>query len=247
MYTYDYLLGTIIMGMFWLIGFLYRKDLRKPMLWSGFFYAFVLSFGFLLVSLTGFFHAHSPAREIVPGYWNPESMFNLDRLTHGWAIEDVLFMFFIGGIAAYVYEVAARKRIRFKKRPEVHLKALAAGAIAAFVIGAFTGLNYMYGLIAFGLGGAIVIWQERKDLVTHSIAGGLILVVVYFFGFELFNLIFPHFISQFYSLRNVSGVFVLGIPLEEYLYAFTFGLMWAPLYEYEHGEKDVALAPVKIS
>ena len=214
------------------------ERLKKTYDMERFFYVLVLSLGFLLLTLAGFFHAHSLNREIIPGYWNPETMLNLGGTTHGYSIEDVFFMFFIGGIATYVYEVAVQKRIKFKKRPKAHLRAVKFAALAAFLVAAFTRLNYMYALIAFGFGGAAVIWEERKDLIFHSLLGGITLTLIYFTCFEFFNFIFPHFIQQFYTLKNVSGILIWGIPLEEYLYVFGFGLMWAPFYEYEHGEKD---------
>ena len=136
---------------------------------------------------------------------------------------------------------ACRVVSNFKKRPQSHFRAVKFAALAAFLLAAFTRLNYMYSLIAFGFGGAAVIWEERKDLIFHSMLGGIILTLVYFVCFEFFNFLFPHFIPQFYTLKNVSGILVLGIPLEEYLYVLGFGLMWAPFYEYEHGEKDVDL------
>ncbi len=40
-------------------------------------------------------------------------------------------------------------------------------------------------------------------------------------------------------LEYLKDIFILRVPIEEYIYAFSFGLLWAPLYEYAHGEIDV--------
>jgi hypothetical protein len=56
--------------------------------------------------------------------------------------------------------------------------------------------------------------------------------------FTIFNFLFPHFINQYYHLEKTSHLVIFGIPLEEYLYGLSLGMMWAPLYEYEKRLRD---------
>ena len=56
--------------------------------------------------------------------------------------------------------------------------------------------------------------------------------------FILFKQIFPNFLADIYNLQLTSNIILWGIPLEEYLYSLTFGMIWAPLYEYEHRYED---------
>ena len=199
------------------------------MILSGLAYLVMISIGYAL-----FFPllSHiSPDLTITPGYWEPKTLFNLGKLTGGYAIEDALFMFLTGGIAAALYEEMFGRHLsnrKAKHRPHV---AVATAAVGAIVTTSFK-VNLIYALIVFGFVGAAVIWIQRRDLVIHSLVGGLAFLVVYFLSFELFLLIFPHYIGTYYHLHNISGLLLLGVPLEEIMFAFSFGLMWSPIYEY---------------
>ena len=95
----EYSIGVLILMALWLCFFMLRKDLRNEMILSGWYYFFVVSFIFILIKLI------NPQQTIVPGYWNPDTLFNLGRITGGYAIEDAFYVFLTGGIAASVYEV----------------------------------------------------------------------------------------------------------------------------------------------
>jgi hypothetical protein len=233
---YNYLIGCGIIAVLWLIMFFLRKDLQKPMVRSGFYYVLVLSIGFITIRLITI--SRPEYISIIPGYWNPDTLFNLGRITGGYSIEDFLYMFFSGGIVTFLYNYVFRKRIVIKRKYHFHFLAIIIGGLIALVI-SFLSVNLIWALIAFGAGSAIVIWFERKDLIKHSIIGGILYASFYFIFFSIFGIIFPHFVVQFYSIRDLSGFFVLGIPLEEIVFALSFGLSWAPIYEYIHGEKNV--------
>lgn len=237
---YQYLVGVFLLFLIWLFLFIIRKDLRKPMIWTGVVYSSVLICGFLAwFFLSQYFYLGEP---IIPGYWNPETLFNLGRITGGLAIEDIFFMFFVGGIATSIYDFLFGKRISLKKSYKPHMKVLVIAGITVFLFVItlkFHNLNLIYGLIIPSFIGAICLWIDRRDLIKHSILGGFVFLFLYILAYNLYLLIFPNFIFDFYALHNLSGLIILGIPIEEYLYAFSFGMMWAPLYEYAHGEKDV--------
>ncbi|MBI3232275.1 MAG: hypothetical protein HYZ51_04315 [Candidatus Doudnabacteria bacterium] len=236
---YQFFIGILILAFIWAVGFLRRKDLRWPMIWSGFFYAGVLAFGFTIFRLGELLFPVGSGKEIVPGYWNPNTLFDLGRLTGGYSIEDGLFMFFVGGITAYSYELFFKKRIKvFKINRERHLRAILVAATVSGLFGFLTDLNLIYSLMTFGLAGTVSMWVERPDLISHSIKGGGVFVVIYILAFYFFTNLFPNFVTENYNLKNITGLLIFGIPLEEFLYALSFGLMWAPIYEYEHGAKD---------
>lgn len=228
-------MGTLIMGVVW--GFLYlvRKDLRKAMIWSGVFYLMALTIGFIAFQLS----TPAPEKAITPGYWTPPTLFNLGQNTGGYAIEDALFMFFGGGIAGAVYEFIARERINVRSSKKLKKRhALWFGLLGASLIYWLATINSIYLLISFQFFGALAVMYQRRDLIVHSIVGGFLFLFAYGAGFLLFNLIYPDFIANYYHLRLTSGIMLLGVPLEEYLYAFSFGMLWAPIYEYEHRVKD---------
>jgi len=240
MATYAYLVGVGVLGLFWLGLFLARKDLRQAMLWSGKYYAILLTIGFIGYRLL----VHEPSRMITPGYWDPPSLFNLDHITGGWGIEDVLFMFFTAGIAAASYKLLFKQAIVAK--PVKALKrhgALRFGLLIATILFLILPVNGMYLLIGFNLFGGLILMWQRRDLVKQALWGGLLFMIVYRLMFVVFNLLFPHFIPDFYHLQLTSHVMLWGVPIEEYLYGFAFGLLWAPLYEYKHAYKNESLPP----
>jgi len=234
---YEYLVGDSIMGVVWVILFFVKKDLRKPMIWSGVIYFFAITIWYIGVMGILALQDMELSRTLTPGYWEPRTLFNIGMHTKGYAIEDILFMFFVGGIATNLYELVFKKRILFSKTSTYHIRAIVIGIIASFIFAWAVPVNLMYSLIVFGFAGAIIILLERKDLIPHSLYGGFLFGAIYFLGFLLFNVLFPYFIDQVYHLENISGILLLGVPIEEILYAIGYGMLWAPLYEYEHGEK----------
>jgi hypothetical protein len=42
----------------------------------------------------------------------------------------------------------------------------------------------------------------------------------------------PGYVQRVWDLRVLSGISILGIPLEELAFAFTFGFFWSGVYEY---------------
>jgi hypothetical protein len=42
----------------------------------------------------------------------------------------------------------------------------------------------------------------------------------------------PDYIDEVWNMERLSGIVVLRIPLEEYLFAFSFGMYWAGVYEH---------------
>lgn len=241
-FRYAYLVGTLVLAIAFVSIFLIRRDLRKTMVYSGLFYVVVLACAFFILLL--FLSSTGSPRSITPGYWTPPTLFNLGQKTGGLAIEDLLFMFFNGGVAAALYELVFSQKVSSKS--DKRLKkgyAMAAGLLAAYIVFAFTPLNAIYILISFQLFGALALIWQRRDLLVHSLAGGLLFVVFYGVLFLIFNLLFPTFIGNYYHLQNTSHVWFLGIPLEEYLYGLSFGMLWAPLYEYEFRVRDAKIRP----
>lgn len=230
---YEYLVGCIILSVPAIFIFLMRKDLRKPMVWSGTYYTVFLTVIFIMLAYLSWLFSVDPKRLVTPGYWEPKTLFNVGKYTHGLAIEDLLFQLIAGGIAAGIYEFIFQKRISHFKISRHHISVLGGGSLAAFFFAAATDLNLMYALIVFGFAGTGILWYDRPDLIFHSLWGGAFFLIIYFILFTIFNILFPYFINTAYHLENLSGILIGRIPIEELLYAVSFGLMWSPLYEYE--------------
>ena len=86
--TYGYLVWDLILGVFWALIYFSQKKIRRKILWGS-----ILAFPFGLGEL--YFH---------PTYWkHPQTLFNL-AANYNLDIESFLLMFFLGGLAAALYE-----------------------------------------------------------------------------------------------------------------------------------------------
>jgi len=80
--------------------------------------------------------------------------------------------------------------------------------------------------------GIILLLLCRPDLKTKVITGGILFLVFYFFLFLVINLISPEFVKDVWTLNELLGIFVLGVPIEELLFAFCVGMLWSGYYEH---------------
>lgn len=187
-------------------------------------------------SLTMLFGLTEPL--FVPEYWAPPSLFNLAEKT-GFDIESFLFSFAIGGIGAVLYRLvfptelsALSEHEKYHKRHQLHRIILFLPAAIFLVLAVFTSLNHIYcGVIALFLGGAATLYC-RPDLKSKIWVGGLLFLGFYVVYFGSLLLVFPQFVDAHWNLAALTGIKIIGIPLEELLFAFTFGLYWSGLYEH---------------
>ena len=149
-------------------------------------------------------------------------------------------MFATGGIVGVIYEEFFGKR--FSKR---HLEGHPFFAFLLILIGistVFIGtmvlkINSIYVSSAMFLLFGMVTLLIRHDLVKHAFFSGLFLGIVTLI-FEIITVfIFPNLINNWWLLGNLSRVFVVGIPIEEIVFASTFGFVAGPMYEFVFGSK----------
>jgi hypothetical protein len=174
----------------------------------------------------------------VPEYWNPPSLFGLAQRT-GFDLESLIFCFAIGGIGTVLYEalVPARRvpmshEERIDPRHRLHMLALTSPVIVFILLLLGTSWNPIYsGTLAMFVG-AIASLFCRPDLKAKIWIGGGVFLLLYFVFFQLLDLSFPGYVERVWTLTATSGLLVWGIPIEEYLFAITFGMMWSSVYEH---------------
>ncbi|MHA2219528.1 MAG: lycopene cyclase domain-containing protein [Candidatus Hodarchaeales archaeon] len=108
--------------------------------------------------------------------------------------------------------------------------------LAIFGTTAQFGLNIIYDAAIVCLATACFIWWRRPKLKWQILGGGLSFTAVYTVVLLVMKSVFPDF-YECWNLENLSGCWIAGAPMEEYLFAFTFGAFWAPLYEAWKDEK----------
>jgi hypothetical protein len=187
----------------------------------------------------------------VPQYWNPPSLFELAQRT-GFDIESFIFSFAIGGIGAVLYNKLMRRRLepvgsedRHHDWHRWHRWALATPFVL-FPILYFLPWNPIYaGIVAMMLG-AIVTVLCRPDLKTNTFVGGLLFLLIYIVFLLALKWSAPGYIEQVWNLKALSGVIIYGLPAEELLFGFSFGLVWTGIYEHftwKRGSIDPEIFP----
>lgn len=174
----------------------------------------------------------------VPEYWSPPSLFNLAQKT-GFDLESLLFAFGIGGIAVIVYELIFKikhKKIsaaeRNHSRHRIHLVALFSAPIIFILLLIFTDLNPIYSTFIALIGGGLFTWYCRPDLKKKMFVSAFIFLSLYFIYFFTLIIVYPGYVEQVWNLSAISGILILGIPLEELMFAFGFGFLWSSIYEH---------------
>jgi hypothetical protein len=171
-------------------------------------------------------------------YWNPPTLFDLADRT-GFDIESLIFTFAIGGIGSVLYRVFYKRNVTKieigemeNNRHKFHIYILTSPIPIFLVLALFTKLNHIYcGVIAM-FAGALLTLYCRPDLKWKIWVGGLLFLIYYLVFFVSLIAVVPDYVIHVWNLRILTGILFLGIPIEELMYAFTFGMLWSSLYEH---------------
>jgi hypothetical protein len=233
-WTYAYLSLSVALTLVWVAVHVLRHDLNASMLRVSLF--------------TGLLGLTEPL--FVPRYWNPFTLLDLAHRT-GFDLESLLFSFSIGGIAFAGYElvfhVGPVETISAERDRGIHRQHTLAVLSAPLLFGILsftTRLNPIYSSAIALVAGFFATLYCRRDLWLKMIVSGGLFFAIYFFVFALFNVVFRGYVVAVWNLKAISGIRWIGVPLEELMFAFTFGLYWSSVYEHFtwHGQR--AFTPV---
>lgn len=182
----------------------------------------IVSLGTLLLGLT------DPI--FVTACWNPPSLFNLAQTT-GFDIGSSIFSFGIGGLARVRYERTFRVRhVSFRSCQQIlacpqHLLLIIVTPLLFAHLLFMTPPNPIYdAVIALIIGGTLM-FIHREDLSRRMLASSAIFPGLCFIYFLTPLLAIPKYVQQVWNLRGLSGILIPGIPLEELLFATSFGFL----------------------
>lgn len=215
MHPEAYFIGSLIFGIIWIIFFLMRPDLRREML--------------SLSIIAGVF---GPVSEhfYLSDYWQPEYLFSANL-----RIEDFVAGFFLGGISAVGYEVLWRKRHKCAcdVRTTWMLPVIALfGLFLMIFLFHVVGWNSIYASIFSFAVVAVAMLALRPSLIPVALGSGLVLAVVMFVFYLIYQRMYPGIIEHWWRLENISGILLLGVPIEELLWGFSWGLIGGSIYEF---------------
>jgi len=106
-------------------------------------------------------------------------------------------------------------------------------AMALLVFAAGVNSVHACALISVSLG-AYVVW-DRRDLAGMSLSNGCLFMLLLFMVYGGLERAFPGVFDACWKMPNLSGVRLGPVPVEELWWAFTWGFVAAPLYEFFTG------------
>ena len=227
MEQYSYLLFGLILLVPWIAAHVARPDLRRELWISS-----------LATSPLGPFFEYWYHRD----YWNPEVL-------GPWSVgfEDVLFGFCVGGLGAVAYEVIFnRTRVpRYGQRnPVFFFLAFLFGVISHLLVSQ-AGVNSIYISTAVFVLVTLAMLIARLDLLPVAIISGLALGLIIIASYQIVLVFHETLFTDFWRLENLSGFFVLQVPLEEFLWGFGWGAFIGCAWKFGYGEICVARRPEK--
>jgi hypothetical protein len=219
-YHYSYLVGALIFWAAWILCSILGKNYRSQIRWGT-----LIAAPMALTSIL-----------FVPQYWTPPSLFDLDQKIRV-GIEDFLWAAAVGGIASVVGELLLKDKLatlRSQPRKRHYLPFVV--ILVAFVLFDLRPPHNTMdsSILAFAIG-AVVIAFLRRDLILLMLVSAASFTLLYFFLFLCVLFLYPEFVHRFYNIPNLFGIYALGVPIEELLFAATGGAIWSVAYEYVQG------------
>ncbi len=175
----------------------------------------------------------------VPSYWIPDAI-----LTPKLSIEDFIFSFAVGGIAAVLYELLMDKRIYHQRlcscfqEKKVYPLILGIGILAVLASYFLFKINFMYAAYIGILVDIILMTIVRPDLFSKIIYSSILFGLFYTLFFAAFSYLVPDFLKH-WNFSALSGYTLLNIPVEEIIWGFGIGGLLGPIYEYLLGLKII--------
>ena len=232
MYQFAYLFGIGIALIFWLTFFLARRGLRKEQIFIS-----------LLSTPLG------PISQIFwfsESYWRPEYLFSIKILGVGVGVEEALFGFAAGGISSVIYEIIFRKEVSYGKRRTALAIVIFGGGALFFVLLAVGGLNPIWASnVALFTAAVTMVFLDRTlkfDFLFSGILMLFVAIVIYLFSLSLY----PNLVEQFFIPHGISGITMLGIPLEELVWFTTWGAFAGIFYEFWRNAEGYSTHVLKV-
>ncbi len=214
--AYEYFLWDVSIGILWLVAFVSNSQLRIKMLWS--------SLLALPIGITEMY--------FIPSYWAPQTLFDFGLKYHV-AIESFAWCFFLGGLASFAYEGLFKKKMpAVTKQCHPFCRCLPLlVALFSFIFLAPLGWNTIYPLLIAMFAGGLTAFIVYPELQRHMLVGGAVFGVFYALSLALIDFLSPGWIANTWNLSALSGILIANLPLEEVVFGFFLGFLWAPLYE----------------
>jgi hypothetical protein len=219
-YHFSYLVGALFFFVAWMVCLILGVSDRRQSFWGA-----LVSAPFAITSIW-----------FIPQYWCPPSLFNLD-LRYKVGIEDFLWAASVGGIGSVIGEIVLKERLaqgRAQKRKK-HIEPFIVLGVLIWALHHYWPNKTIYDMIIALAVCAVLLLLRRPDLYMLMLVGALTFTILYWSLFELLLRLYPDFIAKSYNVPALLGFYVLGVPIEEVLFALSGGAVWSVAYEYLQG------------
>lgn len=181
-------------------------------------------------------------------------MSGLTIWTHDWwhpptitgtvvGIEDFLLGFGFAGISTVLYEFIADTRLKQIKKDKMdHWKKLALTLIVGwglFKVSLIIGYPSWIGWAIGSTAALLTIFYFRPDLIENALITGALMTLIALLWFGVLTILDTSFTAQWYIMENLTGITVLGGPIEDYIWAITAGALAAVIYEFTEEYRTV--------
>ena len=220
---YAYLPAILLSLPVWLFLYFKRNDVHRKM---------------IRLSLYGAIAGPISQLWYVQDYWHP--IYTLGRFG---IVEDMLFAAFVAGISGGVINLLLGVRsVESKELGNSWMRIVVAIALiigALFLMTNVLKIDSIYAsAISFVLLSGLILYQ-RPDLWKASLVGMIFWLCAIIPAYNVILLIWPRFIEDWWLWSNISGITLLNIPLEEYLWFGTWGLVGSIIYEWKGGYRFI--------
>jgi len=206
LFDYPYLVTSLVLLTIAMTGYCVFRTHHRALFMSG-----LLS---IPCSLTTFY--------FVPEYWQPVRLFDFPL-----GIEDIFFSFSTGMMAWFVMEVRPGDVVSETGWSRVlprYFKVLALGIAMILFMQQIPIMVMNQALVGITIIGVILSWNRWRALPA-ALLTGVAFSSFYTLLLALMFANFPGFSIQ-WTHSNLFGLSVLGIPVEESIWAFIFGVCW---------------------
>lgn len=219
---YIYFVGNVIFLMIWLVFFAKRKDLREEMLFLGIIFAIM---GPLAQGLW-----------YTKDWWNPVTITGTSV-----GIEDVMLGFTNAGIASVLFETVFNRK--YSRKIKISMKAITKALPRMIVLSLILVIPIFIGFYLFkthsfiaNISGFLLatgyILVNRPNLLKDSVITAALMPFVALPVFIVIYILDSNYIELVWQLRNLSGVIILGAPLEDLIWYSAVGLFIGGLFEF---------------
>lgn len=188
------------------------------------------------MSIIGGILAITTERYYMWDYWKPQYMSGFSLF-----FADFLFGFSVAGVAATLYDAVFQKKKILKSGKAHYLiffVLLISNVAFLYAGSAFTSINSMYLCYISVSLILVVILSLRWDLWKISLTSGLLLGIIYLVLFRVLLIsLYPHLITHYWIVQNLSGIYIDHVPLEEVVWAIFTGSLFGPAWKFMTGTR----------